>query len=327
MAKIVLGLAASHSPQLSTPCELWAMHAERDRQNKELHYRGTVYDYDHLVEARRDEHLEKEIDDRVWLEKYQRCERGIDALAETLERVNPDVVMIVGDDQREMFLDDGMPTLAVYWGETVECIPKPEEELPPSLRPARWANYGERREVYPCVPDLGRHVVERMMLEGFDVAQLRSQPAERSIGHAFNFVKIRIMRGRAAPMLPIMVNTYFPPNQPTAGRCYAFGRALRRAIESFEGDQRVAVVASGGLSHFVIDEELDHRVLDAFRSRDEARITALPQQELVSGTSEIRNWIVAAGATEHLDLEVLDYVPTYRSPAGTGCGMGFARWC
>ncbi|HZU18932.1 MAG TPA: protocatechuate 3,4-dioxygenase [Candidatus Dormibacteraeota bacterium] len=327
MAKIVLGLAASHSPQLSTPCELWAMHAERDRQNKELHFRGSVYDYEGLVEARREEHLEKEIDDRIWLEKHQRCERGIDALAKTLGEVDPDVVLIVGDDQREMFLDDGMPTLAVYWGETVECIPKPEEELPPSLRPARWANYGERREIYRCVPDLGRHVVERMMLEGFDVAQLRRQPAERSIGHAFNFVKIRIMRGQRAPMLPIMVNTYFPPNQPTAGRCYAFGRALRRAVESFDGEQRVAVVASGGLSHFVIDEELDHRVLEAFRSRDEARITALPQEELVSGTSEIRNWIVVAGATEHLNLEVLDYVPTYRSPAGTGCGMAFARWC
>jgi 3-O-methylgallate 3,4-dioxygenase len=306
MAEIVLGLAASHSPQLSTPCELWAMHAERDRQNKELHFRGNVYDYEGLVETRREEHFEKQIDDRIWLEKYQRCERGIDALAETLARVDPDVVVIVGDDQREMFLDDGMPTLAVYWGESVECIPKPEEELPPSLRPARWANYGERREVYRCLPDLGCHIVEQMMLECFDVAQLRRQPAERSIGHAFNFVKIRIMRDHQAPMLPIMVNTYFPPNQPTAGRCYAFGKALRRAIESFESNLRVAVVASGGLSHFVIDEELDQRVLDAFRSRDEAKIT---------------------GATEHLNLELLDYVPTYRSPAGTGCGMGFARWC
>src|SRR5579884_4437525 len=98
MAKIVLGLAASHSPQLSTPCELWAMHAERDRQNKELHFRGSVYDYEGLVEARREEHLEKEIDDRIWLEKHQRCERGIDALAKTLSRTDPDVVMIVGDD-------------------------------------------------------------------------------------------------------------------------------------------------------------------------------------------------------------------------------------
>ncbi len=327
MASIVVGIAASHSPQLSTPSELWRLHAERDRQNKQLHFRGAVYDYDGLIEARRDEHLDGQLDERTWLEKHQRCDRGVDALAETLVSTHPDVVLIVGDDQREMFLDDGMPTLAVYWGETVECIPKPEEELPPSLRPARWANYGERREVYRCVPDLGRHVVERMMVDGYDVAQLREQPGGRSIGHAFNFVKIRIMRDHVVPMLPVMVNTYFPPNQPTAGRCYGFGRALRGAVESWDSDARVAVVASGGLSHFVIDEELDHRVLEAFRSQDSARISAIPQDELVSGSSEIRNWVVVSGATEHLDLEVVDYVPTYRSPAGTGCGMAFARWC
>ncbi|HEY4027122.1 MAG TPA: protocatechuate 3,4-dioxygenase [Candidatus Dormibacteraeota bacterium] len=327
MATIVGGIAASHSPQLSTPSELWRLHAERDRQNKQLHFRGVVYDYDGLVAARQGEGLEAQIDDGVWLEKHRRCDAGIDALAQTLAAAAPDAVLIVGDDQREMFLDDGMPTLAVYWGESVESIPKDEEELPPSLRPARWANYGEQREVYRCVPDLGRHVVERMMEEGFDVAQLREQPGGRSIGHAFNFVKIRLMRDNVVPMLPVMVNTYFPPNQPTAGRCYGFGRALRRAVESWDSDARVAVVASGGLSHFVIDEELDHRILEAFRSQDAARITAVRQGELVSGTSEIRNWMVVAGATEHLQLEVVDYVPTYRSPAGTGCGMAFARWC
>jgi 3-O-methylgallate 3,4-dioxygenase len=67
-------------------------------------------------------------------------------------------------------------------------------------------------------------------------------------------------------------------------------------------------------------------VLDAFRSRDTEQLASIPQSELVSGTSEIRNWLVVAGATEHLDAEVLDYVATYRSPAGTGCGMAFARW-
>src|ERR1700716_4197745 len=143
MAQIVLGIAASHSPQLSTPSELWRLHAERDRANRQLFFRGTVYDYEGLVEARREEHLEAQIDDGVWLEKHRRCDAGIDALAETLASARPDVVLIVGDDQREMFLDDGMPTLAVYWGETVEGIPKPEEELPPSLRPARWAHYGD----------------------------------------------------------------------------------------------------------------------------------------------------------------------------------------
>lgn len=327
MAEIVAGIAASHSPQLSTPAQLWRLHADRDRANKQLHFRGVVYDYDRLLEVRRGEHLDRQLDEQTWFEKHKRCDRGIDALAETLATVRPDVVAIVGDDQREMFLDDGMPTLAVYWGESVECIPKAEDELPPSLRPARWANYGENREAYRCAPELGRHVVEAMMEEGFDVAQLRQQPEGRSIGHAFNFVKIRIMRDHTVPMLPVMVNTYFPPNQPTARRCFAFGQALRRAIESWDSHARVAVVASGGLSHFVIDEELDQRVLDAFRTHDVAALASIPQAELMSGTSEIRNWIVLSGAAEHLESELLDYVPTYRSPAGTGCGMAFVRWC
>jgi 3-O-methylgallate 3,4-dioxygenase len=47
---------------------------------------------------------------------------------------------------------------------------------------------------------------------------------------------------------------------------------------------------------------------------------------LNSGTSEIRNWIATAGAVEHLDMKLIDYVPCYRSPAGTGCAMGFAEW-
>jgi hypothetical protein len=327
VASIVAGLAASHSPQLSTPSELWRLHAERDRGNKELHYRGRVYDYESLEGARKEEGLEQHLDEAVWQQKHERCDRAIDDLARTLRDAAPDAVMIVGDDQREMFLDDGLPTFAIYWGETVTCIPKPDEELPPSLRPARWANYGERREEYECTAELGRHLVERMMDAGYDVSQLRRQPEGRSIGHAFNFVKIRIMRDLHVPIQPVMVNTYFPPNQPTSARCYGFGQALRKAVESWDSGARVAVVASGGLSHFVIDEELDQKVLDAFRSRQPRKIAAIAQPELMSGTSEIRNWIAVAGACEHLALEVVDYVPTYRSRAGTGVGMGFARWC
>src|SRR2546430_17677442 len=102
MAEIVGGIAASHSPQLSTPSELWRLHAERDRQNKQLHYRGVVYDYDGLVEARRGGGLEAQIDDGIWLGKHRRCDAGIDALAETLAAMKPDVVLIVGDDHGRM---------------------------------------------------------------------------------------------------------------------------------------------------------------------------------------------------------------------------------
>ena len=327
MAQIVLGIASSHSPQLSTPAELWKLHAERDRQNKDLWFHGRSYNFEQLLEERQGDHFERQLDEETWNRRYEECERGVAALGQTLQEANPDLLVIIGDDQRELFLDDGMPTLAVYWGEQAESNPVPLEELPPSIRPAAWAR-GERHEWLPCVPELGRHIVERMMEEGFDVAQLTRQPAGRSLGHAFMFVRTRLMKDRIIPMVPVMINTYFPPNQPTAGRCYAFGQALRRAVESWDGGHtstRVGVVASGGLSHFVIDEDLDGRILDGLKRKDPGALD-LPQNLLTSGTSETRNWIALAGAAEHLEPDVLGYVPTYRSAAGTGCGMAFARW-
>ena len=88
----------------------------------------------------------------------------------------------------------------------------------------------------------------------------------------------------------------------------------------------MAVIGSGGLSHFIIDEALDQQVIKALQSKDAEAVYALPRQRLNSGTSEIRNWIAAAGAVEHLPMTLIDYVPCYRSPAGTGCAMGFAQW-
>ena len=58
----------------------------------------------------------------------------------------------------------------------------------------------------------------------------------------------------------------------------------------------------------------------------QAKLGGLPREKMNSGNSEIRNWIVVAGATEQFDMDLIDYVPYYRSPAGTGCAMGFAKW-
>lgn len=329
MAKIVLGLASSHSPQLSTPSEQWQLHAERDKGNKELWFRGNVYDYDQLAEVRAADHFERQLDEGTWNSRYQTCEAGIAELGKTLEDVKPDVLVVVGDDQRELFLDDGTPALAVFWGDSVQCIPPPEQApVPAGLQWSRAVNRG-RHEAYRCDSELGLHLVESLVAEDFDVAQLREQLPGRSIGHAFNFVHNRLQPEGAIPIVPVLVNTYYPPNQPRADRCYALGQALGRAIERWDGghgDTTVGIVASGGLSHFVVDEELDGRVLDAVRARSRGRAAELRQDELVSGTSEIRNWLVVAGATEHLELDTLEYVPCYRSEAGTGVGMGFASW-
>src|SRR5262249_50168579 len=146
------------------------------------------------------------------------------------------------------------------------------------------------------------------------------------MAHAYTFLHRRILNGHAIPLVPVFINTYYPPNQPTAGRCYDFGKALARAIESWDADQRVAVAASGGLSHFVIDEELDQTVLTAIKHHDLDTIRSLPEERLQSGNSEWKNWIALGAATGHLQMELIDYIPCYRSPAGTGCAMGFARW-
>ena len=152
------------------------------------------------------------------------------------------------------------------------------------------------------------------------------QPAGRTLGHAFTFPRYRLGLPASTPIVPVFVNTYYPPNVPSAARCYDLGRALRRAVESWESDARVAVIASGGLTHFVIDEALDRGVLDSIAAKDAAGLAGIRRDRLRSGNSEILNWVTAAGTLEGLEPSVVDYVPGYRTPAGTGTGMAFARW-
>ena len=86
------------------------------------------------------------------------------------------------------------------------------------------------------------------------------------------------------------------------------------------------MLASGGLSHFLVDEALDRAILKACADKNAAFLQQLPRNKLMAGSSEILNWIAVAGAVEHLDMDWFDYVPGYRTPAGTGTGMSFATW-
>jgi len=126
------------------------------------------------------------------------------------------------------------------------------------------------------------------------------------MGHAFSFIYRHIMHGMTMPTVPIMLNTYYLPNQPTPKRCYAIGQALCHAVASWPSDKRVAVIASGGLNHFVIDEELDQQIITAMQKNDAATLTSIPKERLNSGNSEIRNWIATAGAVEHLKMQMID---------------------
>ncbi len=126
----------------------------------------------------------------------------------------------------------------------------------------------------------------------------------------------------------MILNVHFPHNQPKLRRCLELGRAIARAVESFEGYQRVALMASGGLTHFVVDEALDQKVLAAMASGDEEALAALPENVFKVGTAEIKNWypVIAAVNPAGLKYHQVDYVPCYRSEAGTGNAMAFAYW-
>ena len=90
----------------------------------------------------------------------------------------------------------------------------------------------------------------------------------------------------------------------------------------------VAVMASGGLSHFVIDEDLDAKVIKAMETGDEQALKDIPESYFKVGTAEIKNWypMISCMNAEGKKYHCLDYVPCYRSEAGTGCGMAFATW-
>ncbi len=349
MAKIVGGFGSGHTPLMSVPGELWGVYAQRDPQNRELILppSGKRVTYDELLAAA-DPSIARQINEETFVEKFANIQAGLNELNTRFSQVNPDVVVMFGDDQSELFFDDNYPSINVYWGETMKMLPRP---VRPDMNPAMVISakaYGDTERDYPTDSKLGLHIIESLMDQDFDVSQTKymkeayggsigpstwyldnkfeTQPRPFGMPHAFAFPVVRWFDGKTPPIVPITINTCYPPTWISAKRSYALGRAVRKAVEEWDSDVRVAFACSGGLSHFVVDEELDRHVLDVLARRDAAAIAALPLDKLDSGNSEIRNWIATAGAVPHLEMKLIDYVPSYRSEAGTGVGMAFAVW-
>jgi hypothetical protein len=332
VAQIVLGMATSHGPMLSTPPEQWGQRVVADKANKAHAYQGRTCTFDELVALRAGEGIAQQLSLETWREKHAACRRALATMAQVFDRVRPDVAVIFGNDQMEIFTEENIPAFAVYHGETIENQEYGEEhvaKLPPGIAISLPGHIPPQGATYSGQPALGAHIIRALGAEGFDVAALmRLPPTHPTIPHAFGFVYRQLMSDRVIPSVPLFTNTFYPPNQPTAQRCRRFGQAVLRAVQSWPGNQRVALIASGGLSHFVIDEKLDGQVLDALRSRRADVLDAIDESFYQSGSSEIKNWIPLAGAMSELGwpATIVDYVPCYRSEAGTGNAMGFAYW-
>lgn len=337
MANLALGFGASHGPLLSTPPHEWDLRANVDRKNAALAYRDGTYDFATLAALRKDEGFAALNAPAVRAERHARCQQQLDAMSEQVLATNPDVVVVVGDDQDEWFQSDIQPAFAIFHGKEVNNRALTAAEIEHRTRIgsayAMKVYHPPADEIYPCASGLAEQMIAQAMADDFDITTCATQPKTteghvRRLGHAFGFIYRRVLRSKPIPIVPVMVNTYFTPNQPTSRRCFQFGRSLGRAIRAWKSDANVAVAASGGVSHFVIDEPFDHRILQAMQNRDERALTSEPEYMYRSGNSEIKNWITVAGMLADTDLRMnlLDYVPCYRSEAGTGNAMAFAIW-
>jgi 3-O-methylgallate 3,4-dioxygenase len=311
----------------------WLRFEDLDRQRSHLHKDGRPATYDELL-AIAPPSLQAELAPEKLAKRHAEAMAGLDRLHQTLIAAKLDVVVIVGDDQKEIYHDDHMPSVLVYRGETIANVPNRTRATDTDVawRPdwakrasARYYEESETRH-YPVHARLANHLIAGLIDREFDVASANALPEGEGEGHAFGFVHQRIMKGAAIPVVPVFLNTYYPPNQPSPRRCYKLGQAIRDTIEGYPENLRVGVVASGGLSHFTIDEALDGKLIRALREKDAGALQSLPREQLNSGSSEIRNWICAAGALEHLDLQWVHYAPGYRTLAGTGTGLCFGYW-
>ena len=329
MAEIVLGIGSSHGPLLSTPPEQWDLRAKADRENKGHWFRGKTYDYESLLRERAPG-FASEVTVDIRRERFMQCRSALEKLGAKFNEVAPEAVVIIGNDQREFFNSGLTPAITVYRGSRISNVQHLHEDAP-GLNVAEPGNSPAEGATYPGATALADHILDSLADENFDLAQSDQTPSgapRGGIPHAYGFFYHTILQDTTPPSVPIILNVHFPHNTPKLHRCLELGRGLYRAITSFTGFNRVALMASGGLTHFVIDEDLDRTVMAAMKAGDEDALAKLPENLFKVGTAEIKNWypVIAAMNAAGLSYHQVDYVPCYRSEAGTGNAMCFAYW-
>jgi Catalytic LigB subunit of aromatic ring-opening dioxygenase len=330
MAKIVFAAGTSHTPMLLASDETLPRFVETDQKMKHRDLEGRQVTYGDLLEAA-DPKLAHMVAPENLVARQNVARAAVRRLRDVVRAASLDALIVFGDDQNESYLEDCRPTFAIYYGDTIRngnAQHATYSHLPEWYIKNRSAFFEpDAPRDYPVHGALARHLIEALSEADFDIASSKTLREGEGEGHAVAYVHRHVLDATSPPaVVPVFLNTYFPPNQPSPRRCYLLGQAVRKAVEGFAGDARVGVLASGGLSHFLVDEDFDRAILKALADKDAAFLRSLPRNKLHAGSSEILNWVAVAGVAEGLDLDWFEYVPGYRTPAGTGTGMSFATW-
>jgi aromatic ring-opening dioxygenase catalytic subunit (LigB family) len=244
-----------------------------------------------------------------------KLEAAFGEIGRRLAICRPDILVVVSPDHWVNFFINNLPAVCIGIGEEHDGPPEPF-----------------MKKVYPHPvlkghAGFGRHLLQTALDSDFEPAlshRLR-------LDHGTCIPLWRAGVSPALPLVPILINDLEAP-MPSIRRCLAWGRLLRRAVESYPEPLRVAVLGTGGLSHSIgettmgwIDEKFDHACIARLSDGDDAALDAFLTTELPrtgNGAHEMRDWVVAHAAAGSTGFELIDYFP---SPA-TLVGAGFAAW-
>jgi aromatic ring-opening dioxygenase catalytic subunit (LigB family) len=242
-----------------------------------------------------------------------RLKSAFEELGRRLAAVQPDVLIVVSPDHWSNFFLDNVPAVCIGVGETNEGPPE------------AWMKAFPHREI-PGQPGLALHLVSEVMKQGFEP----SVSHRLKLDHGICIPLWRMGLERLPRIVPMLLNSIEPP-LPSLARCLAWGRQLARAVDSYGEPIRVAILATGGLSHS-IGEPTMGAIYEDF-DRETVRLFSSPEKELISflerelpthgnGSEEVRNWLVAHGAAGARGFELVDYLPVPKVIVG----CGFAAW-
>jgi aromatic ring-opening dioxygenase catalytic subunit (LigB family) len=239
--------------------------------------------------------------------------RATAALRERLDAARPDVLIMFSNDH---LLNWPMNNMAEY---TVGIADE-------HVGPADWFDEWLAMEKYRVAgnPALARFIVNESARRGLALSHLRDMQFDDGISVPTHYLN----PDGKFQLVPITMNCTVPPI-PKPSRAYEVGALLRDVVRAYPGSERVAVIATGGLSHepggpryFWVDEEFDRWFLDLLARGDHAallRECTLERMEAAGsgGTAELLAWILVLAFTRG-PADILAYMPAIAWRSGTG---------
>src|ERR671937_364707 len=228
-------------------------------------------------------------------EQLDQAGAGMRELGRVLDETNPDVIIFFGSDHVETFSVTCVPTFAIIAGSRAV------------------ATFAGRTYKVPVHREMAEDMLTRLIVEkNFDVAY--SEDAE--LGHAFAVPFEYVIGSRKIPVIPFFTNVYVPP-LPTPKRCAALGRAIADIVKGRR--ERVALVASGGMSHFPgttkylsPEFDFDRWLVAQFETgHTDALLNMTGTQLDEVGNTELLTWAAMFGAIGAQPGELVDYIPTW----------------